>query len=114
MVRDPVGSYWGLVEFKGLTQKIQQTATKDSTNGHKRLNKQTQKTQQTDAKDSTNGTIHHLKWRKMTKFSIKSFTKDSTNSTKDSTKRQKTQQRAQKTQQRDTKDSTKRHKRLNK
>ena len=68
-------------------------ATKDSTNGHKRLNKQTQKTQQRDTKDSTNGTIHKLKWRKMTKFSKTCFTKDSTNGTKDSTKRQKTQQR---------------------
>ena len=85
MVHDPVGSYGGLVGFKGLTQKIQQTATKDSTNGHKRLNKQTQKTQQTDTKDSTNGTIHHLKWRKMTKFTKKVS--------------QKTQQIAQKTQQ---------------
>ena len=106
MVHDPEGSYVGLVGFKWLRQKTQQTATKDSTNCHKRLNKETQKTQQKAQFTIWNGG----KWRNFQK----SFTKDSSNSTKDSTKRQMTQQRAQKTQQRDTKDSTKRHKRLNK
>ena len=71
VVHDPKGSYGGLVEFKGLRKKTQQTATKDSTKRHKRLNKETQKTQQIDTKDSTNGTIHNLKWRKMKKFSKK-------------------------------------------
>ena len=102
VVHDPEGSYGGLVGFKGLSQKIQQTATKDSTNGHKRLNKETQKTQQKPQFEMEGNE------------GKKGFTKDSTKSTKDSTKRHKTQQRAQKTQQKETKDSTKRHKRLNK
>ena len=80
-----------LVGLKGLRQKTQQTATKDSTNHHKRLNK-----------------WHNSQFEMEENEEIfkKSFTKDSTNSTKDSTNRQKTQKKAQKTQQRDTKDST--------
>ena len=46
VVHDPKGSYGGLVGFKGLRKKTQQTVTKDSTKRYKRLNKETQKTQQ--------------------------------------------------------------------